>query len=110
MGFRTLVYQIMDVDAVFFSGAAARPSLPGKSARCGFCQAAWDPTEHHAVEPSLWIACGQIAGMDPEGDWLCERHMEYWYCGACSIQLPEFCGPGTDPLCARCEEDIYADE
>ena len=53
---------------------------------------------------------GQIAAMDPSGSYLCARHMEHWYCGACGIQLPEFCGPGADPLCDHCAEDINEDE
>ena len=84
--------------------------LPGKTARCGFCEAAWDPAARHTIEPVLWIECGQIAAMDPSGSYLCARHMEHWYCGACGIQLPEFCGPGADPLCDHCAEDINEDE
>ena len=107
MRFRTLVYQTLGVDTVFFSAPVERPVLPGKSARCGFCEAAWDPGAGQLVEPLMWTQCGQIAGMDPDGGYLCAKHMRYWYCGVCGCQLPEF--HGQDLACERCDAQMDAD-
>ena len=104
---KELIFRTLGEDAVFFSGLPGFPAAlapQAKCARCDFAQAAYDTATGADLQPLLWIQCGQMGAPDPEGGYLCEEHMTGWYCGACGIQLPEFCGSVT--VCPRCAEDI----
>jgi hypothetical protein len=104
-----VVAHTLGADTVFFSNPT-RPTygmtgLPpsGRIARCELWESAGHYGTTEPIEPLMWVQCGQVASLAPDGDYLCEDCMLGWYCGACGVEMPEYGYP--DRLCVRCLEN-----
>jgi hypothetical protein len=108
-----LIYQTLGEDATFFSGYYAKatasswgralPVPPGKVARCELSEALYRDHTGHRPVPLLWVQCGQVAGLDPEGEYLCQKHMGGWQCDACGALKTSYSLNGG--LCDACDEN-----
>jgi hypothetical protein len=72
------------------------------AARCGLASAHGTPPGDHRDPQTIWVQCGQLAQLCPDGTYLCETHFGFfWLCDWCGGPLPEngkeggiaFCSP-----------------
>ena len=80
-------------------GMTVRPQS-GRIARCELWSSVDEVPQGTPLTDVLWVQCGHVAQVAPDGDYLCEDHMEGWHCGTCGIEMPEYGYP--DRECENC--------